>query len=127
MMEELNRRYGAAYEPDGEITIRDDRVFLYSGGPVNVEAKWTGLHIGYLNLALTIEGCQILYPTATKNIVEVGLDEAVGYYEGRDLEGLAGEGFVILACDGHCIGPAEIVDGAGKNTLPASRLIRRRL
>jgi len=126
LLARLNGRYGSSYTVDGRLMLKKDKLFVYSGPESKLRGVWNGLHIGCVDLSLTIEGAQKLGTTASKNTVTVTTNQARAYYDGEDLKGFPGEGPVILKTKDRVIGPGLIVDGAIRNSLPQSRKTSRR-
>jgi len=117
----LNEYYGSEYKPDGNLTIRGEKLFLYTGGATKLHALWRGLHIANTDLSLTIEGAQLFGKTAKKNTVIVSKEQAEKYYCGEDLSGFVGSGFVLIKTRQRPIGCGRIEDGRIVNILPGSR------
>src|SRR3972149_790027 len=83
-----------------------------------------GTYIGvYANneMRLSIEGSQLIAPHATKNIVEITLDEVKQWLRGEDLAKEAPEGYVILRYDTDILGCGKTKEGKILNFVPKAR------
>jgi len=124
LMRRLNEYYGSSYAPQGKLTVRDGKLFLYAGGETRLKTVWRGLHIANADLSLTIEGAQLLGTTASRCVVDVTEKQARSYYLGGDIPGHEGTGFCILKAEGIIAGPGLLEAGKVKNVLPESRKTR---
>jgi len=124
LLHRLNRHYGSQYRPEGRLTLKKEKLFLYTGEDTKLKTDWAGLHIANADLSLTIEGAQKLGTTAAKNAVEIAKEEAEAYFRGEDLNGPEGNGPLILRTKDRIIGPGRLEDGKIRNILPASRKTR---
>jgi len=121
LLRKLNDRYGSSYQPEGRLLLRKEKLFLYTGEGTRLPYDWLGLHIANIDLSLTIEGAQLLGPTAAKNTITITKQQADRYYRGQDIPGIQGEGHVILKTPERTIGAGRLQNGTLKNTLPESR------
>ncbi|MCH8004466.1 MAG: hypothetical protein IH934_07610 [Nanoarchaeota archaeon] len=73
---------------------------------------------------LSIEGSQIIGPTATKNIVDISEEQAKQWLHGEDLE-IEGnyDGFVIVKYNNNFLGSGKYKDGRVLNYVSKSRRI----
>ncbi len=84
-----------------------------------------GLYIAELKngqLRLSIEGAQIIGPTATKNVCELNREQLKQWFQGQDLtvEGTY-EGFVILKYENDYVGSGKYREGTILNFVPKAR------
>lgn len=84
-----------------------------------------GLYIAELKhgqLRLSIEGSQIIGPTATKNVYELNREQLKQWFQGQDLT-VAGsyEGFVILKYENDYVGSGKYKEGTILNFVPKAR------
>jgi NOL1/NOP2/fmu family ribosome biogenesis protein len=126
LLERLNAHYGASYAPQGRLTLRKEKLFLYTGEETKIPHDWAGIHLATADLSLSIEGAQELGTTASRNLVTVTGGQADAYYLGEDLDGFEGEGHAILRTRDRIIGPGLLEGGKIKNTLPESRKAKHR-
>jgi len=76
------------------------------------------------NIRLSIEGSQIIGPTATKNIVEINEEQTKQWFKGEDLE-INGNynGFVIIKHNNDFLGTGKYKEGKVLNYISKSRRI----
>ena len=76
------------------------------------------------NIRLSIEGSQIIGPTATKNIVEINEEQTKQWFKGEDLE-FKGDynGFVIIKNNNDFLGSGQYKDGRVLNYISKSRRV----
>jgi NOL1/NOP2/fmu family ribosome biogenesis protein len=122
LLESINEHYGSTYLPEGEMFIRAERVFIYSGGVSKLKALWKGLHLANTDLSLTIEGAQMFGKSATKNTITLTREQAEAYYRGQDLDGFTGEGYVLLKTTERPIGCGLLEGGRIRNIIHMSRM-----
>ena len=84
-----------------------------------------GLYIAELKngqLRLSIEGAQIIGPTATKNVCELNREQLKHWFQGQDLQ-IEGnyEGFVILKYENDYVGSGKYKEGTILNFVPKAR------
>ena len=125
IISEIRRHYGSDYTPKGRLTLREERLFLYTGSDSNLENIWCGLHIANKDLTLTIEGAQIIGPTASKNILDIPIFDTLKYFRGEDITcGGAPDGPVIIRSEGTFIGGGICSGNHISNAVPISRRIK---
>ncbi|MBU0979569.1 MAG: hypothetical protein KJ709_02085 [Nanoarchaeota archaeon] len=71
-------------------------------------------------LSLSIEGSQLIGPTATKNVVEIDAISAKAWMNGQDIEG-QGQGYVIIRYQDDFLGSGKASDGKILNRIPKIR------
>ena len=78
-----------------------------------------------LGIRLSIEGTQIVGPSATKNIIELGDEETKKWFKGEDLEKERKDcnGFVILKYKNDFLGNGKYVNGRILNYVGKTRRI----
>lgn len=94
----------------------------------NIRINSIGLYIAEVKggqLRLSIEGAQIIGPTATKNVCEISEEQLKQWFKGQDLkaEG-AYSGFVILKCGNDYVGSGKYREGLILNFVPKSRRLQ---
>ena len=86
-----------------------------------------GLYIGEFRnsaLRLSMEGAQLIGPSATKNVVDVSLLQRDAWLRGSDIETVtAATGFVILRCGKDFLGCGAVKNGKILNFIPKARRI----
>ena len=102
------------------------KIFAFSGDRLpKVPASWIGVHFGTLmqdGFQPSIEGAIMLGEKATKNVFEVGVEEARRYFDGGDITLPAhADGTVLLAAQNNVFAPAQASGAAAENILPKSR------
>jgi len=126
--EMLLEQYG--YAPEDLIfeVKRSRRVYAYK--PCEFDPKTRadrGVYFGKIEsdgIRLTIEGSFLVGPKATKNVVEVGEEEAKRWLSGEDLEiSTEARGWVILKWGLYYLGCGKAKDGIIKNYVPKERRI----
>jgi NOL1/NOP2/fmu family ribosome biogenesis protein len=77
------------------------------------------------DVRLSIEGAQILGPSAKKNIIELSVEEMREWFRGLDIlmEGLEQKGFMILKCGDDFIGSGKVTAKGMMNFVPKARRI----
>lgn len=76
------------------------------------------------NIRLSIEGSQIIGPTATKNIVEINEEQTKQWFKGEDLEFKGNyKGFVIIKSNNDFLGSGQYKDGRVLNYISKSRRV----
>ena len=87
-----------------------------------------GLYIAEMKNAqvrLSIEGSQLIGPTATQNVVEITMEELKRWLQGQDLERAGSwEGFVILKHKKDFVGSGKYKEGIIMNYVPKARRLR---
>ncbi|MFH1834810.1 MAG: hypothetical protein ABH851_01325 [Methanobacteriota archaeon] len=133
-MEEIVGRQFKAVVPKGEYLYRETKggvkYFLYTGceNP-GLDVEWTGLHIGTLVEGVfqpTIEGAQLLGPSAGKNVVSVSREEAEKLMSGEEImvENSV-EGVVLLEVEELFFGAGKSEKGKIKQFITKSRLLKK--
>ena len=84
-----------------------------------------GLYIAEVKddqLRLSIEGSQLIGPTATKNVCEITHEQTKEWFKGNDLQ-VSGdfEGFVIIKSSDDFIGSGKFKEGFILNFVPKAR------
>jgi len=104
-------------DPDIEMVdfkkIRLDRIGTYVA---TVDEK---------DVRLSIEGAQIIGPSAKKNVVDIEYDEMRDWFHGLDLarEDMKESGFVILKHDNDFLGSGKVTGKGILNFVPKARRI----
>jgi NOL1/NOP2/fmu family ribosome biogenesis protein len=83
-----------------------------------------GLYVGEWKndvLRLSIEGSQLVFPKAKKNILEIV--ELKQWLRGEDIETSAQEGFYIITHKGDALGCGKVKEGKLLNFVPKARRI----
>ncbi len=122
MMEMLNRTYESTYEPVGKLIVRDGRLFEYTGDDKALKGVWVGIHLGWDDGNLTVEGAQRFVKTAGR---KVKIDKAMlnDHFHGQDIHVDAPDGWHILdAGDGYCVA-VMIKSGVASCSITKSRLL----
>jgi NOL1/NOP2/fmu family ribosome biogenesis protein len=125
LFERIKKHYGSSYFPQGGLFIRDKRLFAYSGGDTGLDSVWRGLNIANSDLSLTVEGSQLIGPSATKNKESITRAEMDSYFRGDDIKREANLGPVILDAGDGMFAPALSEGVALINILPKSRRAKK--
>jgi NOL1/NOP2/fmu family ribosome biogenesis protein len=107
-----------------KIFISNHDVFNLDFSKIGVNA--VGLYIAELerDIRLSIEGSQLVGPTAKKNIVELNDDEAIQWFKGIDLSKPGDfSGFVIVKHGSDFLCTGKYRDGMLLNFCPKTRRI----
>ncbi len=91
----------------------------------NLRINSAGLYIAEVKddqLRLSIEGSQLIGPTATKNVCEIDAEQTKQWFKGSDLK-VSGEfdGFVIIKSSKDFIGSGKFKEGFILNFVPKAR------
>lgn len=91
----------------------------------NIRINSLGLYIAEVKgeqLRLSIEGSQLIGPSATKNVCELTREQLQQWFKGEDVkvEG-SYEGFVILKHNGDYVGSGKFKEGYILNFVPKAR------
>ncbi|VVB81119.1 Ribosomal RNA small subunit methyltransferase F [uncultured archaeon] len=91
----------------------------------NLHINSIGLYVAEVKggqLRLSIEGAQLVGPSATKNVCEITEEQLKQWFKGQDLkvEG-AYSGFVILKCGSDYVGSGKFKEGLVLNFVPKAR------
>ena len=94
----------------------------------NLRINSIGLYIAEVKngqLRLSIEGAQLIGPTATKNVCELSEEQLKEWFKGNDLkmEGTY-EGFVILKNGTDYVGSGKYKEGLIMNFVPKARRLQ---
>ncbi len=94
----------------------------------NIRINSIGLYIAEVKggqLRLSIEGAQIIGPTATKNVCEITEEQLKEWFKGQDLK-MEGDysGFVILKCRNDYVGTGKYREGLILNFVPKARRLQ---
>ncbi|MBC7094569.1 hypothetical protein [Thermococcus sp.] len=125
--EMLIGQYG--YAPELVFEVRANRrIFAYKECPFNPRVYTEkGLYFGKIEsdgIRLTIEGSFLVGPKATKNVIEVGEEDAKLWLSGKDLKtSTEMRGWVILKWGLYYLGCGKAKDGIIKNYVPKERRI----
>ncbi|MBI3051300.1 hypothetical protein HYY74_02480 [Candidatus Woesearchaeota archaeon] len=95
----------------------------------NLRVNSAGLYFGELKdeaIRLSIEGSQLLGPSASKNVVEISGEEMRQWLRGEDLmKDCPGcSGFVILRRNSDYLGCGRYANGRIKNFVPKTRRVK---
>ena len=125
-------QYGAVPDKFGELAfIRGkERIYCITRDIDKVDVKKLrinslGLYIAEVKneqLRLSIEGSQLIGPTATKNVCELDREQLKEWFQGHDLK-IEGEysGFVILKYENDYVGSGKYKDKLILNFVPKAR------
>lgn len=91
----------------------------------NLHINSIGLYIAEIKggqLRLSIEGAQLVGPSATKNVCEISDEQLKQWFKGQDLK-VEGDysGFVILKCGSDYVGSGKYKEGLVLNFVPKAR------
>ena len=94
----------------------------------NLRINSIGLYIAEVKngqLRLSIEGAQLIGPTATKNVCELSEEQLKEWFKGNDLK-MKGtyEGFVILKNGTDYVGSGKYKEGLIMNFVPKARRLQ---
>ncbi len=113
---------------DGKLFIINREVELILGKRIFIDAM--GIYIAEFNrergeIRLSIEGAQLLFPHATKNVVEIDDSAARRWLKGEDIDVKKGDysGFVIVRSGNDILGSGKYRDGTVLNFVPKTRRI----
>jgi len=113
-------------ETNDDVFIAERDVFREDFEQLNVDSL--GLYFGEMkkgSLRLSIEGSQIVGPSAKKNIVELDNGEAKLWLGGFDLEkSTDAEGYVLIRHNSMFMGTGRVKEGKILNFVPKARHIR---
>jgi NOL1/NOP2/fmu family ribosome biogenesis protein len=130
----VNAQWGASWKPeDCFVRNRQDKYFLITRELAKV--KWetlrlssVGLYVGEMHddaVRLSVEGSQIVGPSATKNVIDVDHDAAMRWLKGDDIaiESKDGEfkGHVIVKMGKDFMGTGAYKEGHLINHVPKAR------
>ncbi|MBI2142523.1 hypothetical protein HYU15_03485 [Candidatus Woesearchaeota archaeon] len=111
-----------------------NRIFVITRDAANIDfpalhINSMGLYFGELShgvLRLTIEGSQIIGPSAKRNIAELSSEEMKSWLRGSDLSRQCDgcSGFVIVKHESDFLGCGRYANGVIKNFVPKTRRIR---
>lgn len=94
----------------------------------NIRINSIGLYIAEVKggqLRLSIEGAQIIGPTATKNVCEITEEQLKEWFKGQDLKKEGDySGFVILKCGKDYVGSGKYREGLILNFVPKARRLQ---
>ncbi len=111
-----------------------NRLFVITRDVANID--FSALHINSMGLyfgelfngvlRLTIEGSQIIGPSAGKNVVELSSEEMKSWLRGNDISKSCSDcsGFVIVKRESDFLGSGRYSNGVIKNFVPKTRRIR---
>ena len=128
----IEQQYGKvpSFFEQSAFVKRNDRIALVSRGIEGVlnnslRINSAGLYIAEVKndqLRLSIEGSQLIGPTATKNVCEITTEQTKEWFKGNDLEiKRVFEGFVIIKSGNDFIGSGKFKDGFILNFVPKAR------
>lgn len=137
LIEKLTEQYGAVpqnFKEHGFIRGKDNIYLITKDlALANLEGLRVnnlGLYIAEYRLdknqiRLSIEGSQIIGPTATKNVCEIDIDQRAQWMRGNDLE-LTGDysGHVIIKCGNDFLGTGKYKDNKILNHVPKARRLQ---
>lgn len=127
---EVRAAFGASFDESRRFFSKRDgeelRVFLYSGDSLpDLKVEWIGLHVATLSprgLLLTIEGAQLVGPSAERGVVSVSGETAKELMSGREvkMDGYAPRQ-VLIESEGEFICGGSTADGVITPYVPKSR------
>lgn len=133
-LEKIVKKHFEAEVPKGKILARKTKdgvkYFLFSGDEnPGLDIEWTGLHIGTIIGGVfqpTIEGAQLLGPSAGKNVVSVSREEAEKLMSGEEIGvETSDEGVVLLEVEGLFFGAGKSEKGKIKQFITKSRILKK--
>ena len=107
-----------------------DRIFIVSRelerlSKARIRVNSSGLYVAEVkgdNIRLSIEGSQLVGPTATKNVCDVSRDQVKDWFQGKDIQvNKTYDGFVILKYEDDFVGSGRFKDGFILNFVPKAR------
>ena len=110
-----------------------DKVFIINRkisevGIERLRINSLGLYLGEIakdGFRLSIEGSQIIGPSAKKNIADINNDELRKWLKGEDLEKeTAAEGYAILRHEGDFVGCGKVKENKILNFVPKARRVK---
>lgn len=122
LMQILNRTYMSEYRPFGTLIARNNKLFEYSGREKNPCGVWVGLHLGWEDGNLTVEGAQRLSHTAKRKI-KVPKSVLESYFFGESIKLEAQDGWHILESGNLYCCAAKIKSNVAIFSLASSRRI----
>ena len=94
----------------------------------NLRINSIGLYVAEVKggqLRLSIEGAQLIGPSATKNVCEISEDQLKEWFKGNDLKVEGNfDGFVILKCGSDYVGSGKYKEGLVLNFVPKARRLQ---
>ncbi|MBI5398807.1 hypothetical protein HZB03_05055 [Candidatus Woesearchaeota archaeon] len=131
----IEKQWGCRWKSDlGLLQSEKDKIYAMSRdverldlGKLRVDIA--GLYIAQLpnknEIRLTIEGAQIIGPSASRNVIEVDSAAMRRWLRGEDIEVDCKDcsGFVILRCGNDFLGSGKYKDGIILNFVPKTRRI----
>lgn len=134
----IDRQWGAVADLDfvflvneanSDIFVAEKDIFKEDFEELNVDSL--GIYFGEIkkgNLRLSIEGSQIVGPSAKKNVVDLDNGEATLWLRGFDLEkkldASHAEGYVLIRHNNRFMGTGRIKEGRILNFVPKSRRVQ---
>jgi NOL1/NOP2/fmu family ribosome biogenesis protein len=130
-LEKVEKQWGAAPELDfAFLQTQKEKIYMISKSLGEIDASklridTLGLYFAELKhneLRLSIEGSQLVGPSATKNVVELDKDEFEQWLKGNDVVKQADvEGFVLIKHGNYFAGTGKYRDGVILNFVPKAR------
>jgi len=130
VMKLINNQWDSDFSPDVLLESNNGKIYLVSRGMANIE--WNNLNIDRVGLyfarlkdnkvRLTIEGSQLVGPSAKKNIIVIDDSQLKSWFRGEDLDGkFNGEGFVLLKHGVDFVGCGKVTSEKLLNFVPKAR------
>ena len=130
----IGEQWGAEAELDYFfVKNNNNKIFIVSRKISEIEFERLrinslGLYLGELakdGFRLSIEGSQIIGPSAKKNIADINNDELRKWLKGEDLEKeTAAEGYAILRHEGDFVGCGKVKENKILNFVPKARRVK---
>ncbi|TAL51498.1 MAG: hypothetical protein EPN86_06545 [Nanoarchaeota archaeon] len=130
LLEKINSQFGSSFETDRIFFLSGDDIYIANREVLEgIRESWRvnelGLYLGELKgevVRLSIEGSQLIGPSATKNIFDI--EDEKKWISGEMMSVDApNSGFVIIRHEADFLGCGKIKDGKLLNFVPKTRRI----
>jgi NOL1/NOP2/fmu family ribosome biogenesis protein len=127
----LHEQWDIEYSTEhGLLRNSEDKIYLMNNSLASIDTSKLrinslGLYIAEWkkhSLRLSIEGSQLLGPSAKKNIIDISKEERGRWLMGEDLKTEEGiKGYAIIRCDTDFLGSGHVKDGTITNFVGKNR------